>query len=157
MATEPDKTNNGVLGTIVAVGVFAMIAVSAAVTAMVRSEVSTAHTIDGTVADLRTVRELKASQRAELSAGPKWVDKGKGLVAIPIDQAMDLVVDDISKNPNRATSSPPEVEQADAGVDPEGKSKTKGSNETAVKKAEGSEGKAAPELKHESSTEGRTL
>jgi hypothetical protein len=149
MATEPDKTNNGVLGTIVAVGVFAMIAVSAAVTAMVRSEVSTAKAADGTVADLRTVRELKATQRSELAAGPKWVDKGKGLVAIPIDQAMDLVVDDLSKNPGLATLSPPEAEHTDAGAgEPEGKSKAKESRE--VKKEK-------PATGHEPSTEGRAL
>lgn len=118
MATEQDKTNTGVIATIVAVGGFSMIAVSAFLTAMVREEVDELSSAKGAYADLNTVRELKSEQREQLGAGPRWVDKAKGTVAIPLDQAMEAVTQEVARNPNRATPALPiEPAAADGGVE----------------------------------------
>lgn len=45
------------------------------------------------------VHDLKAAQTAALNAPPKWVDRDKGIVAIPIDQAMELIVKNGGKLP----------------------------------------------------------
>ena len=117
MATESDKTNIAVISTVVAVGAFAMISVSAAVTALTRAEVKKVAEERGSNADLNTVQGLKDSQRDALNAAPHWADKAKGLVAIPIDRAMSLLSQDLRRNPRLATPYPPgKKDEADAGV-----------------------------------------
>ena len=117
MATEADRTNIGVITTIVAVGAFAMIAVSLAVTALVRGEVRELADERGSNADLNTVRELKSAQRSALSSPAHWADKVKGVVAIPIERAMHLVTDDIHRNPRHATPLAPGAKpEPDAGA-----------------------------------------
>jgi hypothetical protein len=116
MGTEADKQNIGVIVTIVAVGAFAMIAVSLAVTALVRSEVKELSSERSPTADTQTVRELKAGQRASLSSAAHWADRGKGLVAIPLDRAMQLVGEDLRRNPHLATPSLPGKDEADGGA-----------------------------------------
>lgn len=39
----------------------------------------------------KQVYDLKLEQRTALAAPPRWADRDKGTVKIPIDQAMDLV------------------------------------------------------------------
>jgi len=107
MATIPDKVNTGALATVVAVGAISMIGISTALTAMVRAE-QDAHALEkGTTANLRPRTELAAEQLKELEQGTHWTDRAHGKVAIPIERAMQLVVADISKNPNAATDPPP--------------------------------------------------
>jgi hypothetical protein len=118
MSTEVDKQNIGVIVTIVGVGAFAMIAVSLAVTAMVRSEVKELSSERSSTADTQTVRDLKLGQRAALSGPAHWADRGKGLVAIPIERAMQLVGDDLRRNPHLATPSLPDKDEADGGAAP---------------------------------------
>lgn len=113
MATEADKVNDGALATLIAVGVFSMIGISAFVTALVRYEMSSeAERKD--VGAARQAREIAAAQRAKLSAPPAWVDRGKGLVSVPIDRAKELVVGDLTRDPNSATPPPPRPEDAGA-------------------------------------------
>jgi hypothetical protein len=116
MSTEADKQNIGVIVTIVAVGSFAMIAVSLAVTALVRSEVKELSSERSPTADTQTVRELKAGQRSSLSSPAHWADRGKGLVAIPLERAMQLVGEDLRRNPHLATPSLPAKDEADGGA-----------------------------------------
>jgi hypothetical protein len=116
MGTEADKQNIGVIVTIVAVGAFAMIAVSLAVTALVRAEVKELSTERSATADLSTVRELKAGQRAALGNAAHWADRAKGLVAIPLERAMQLVGEDLRRNPHLATPSLPGKDEGDAGA-----------------------------------------
>lgn len=118
MSTEVDKQNIGVIVTIVGVGAFAMIAVSLAVTAMVRAEVKELSSERSSTADTQTVRDLKAGQRTALSGPAHWADRGKGLVAIPIERAMQLVGDDLRRNPHLATPSLPGKDEADGGAAP---------------------------------------
>ena len=116
MATENDRPNNGVIITLVAVGIFAMIAVSAALAAMARAEVRDELAASESYADLKGVRDLEHGQRAKLEEGYAWADRNKGLVSIPIERAMKLVVDDIARDPNLATPVLPQQDEADAGA-----------------------------------------
>jgi hypothetical protein len=113
MATEDDKVNTGALATLVAVGVFATIAVALGVDALVRFETRKMEAERAGFAEKR-VRELVTAQRAQLAAQP-----------LPIDRAMAAVVLDLRQNPWSATPPAPEkdagadaaVEATDAGAD----------------------------------------
>jgi len=104
---EPDDLNVGLIATIAIVGALLVIAIAAALTALVRSE-STSYGLEtGTYADLGKVKRLKAEQRAKLEAPIGWADKAKGQVAVPIDRAMELVENDLQRDPFLATIVPP--------------------------------------------------
>jgi hypothetical protein len=105
MATQTDNTNTGVVATIVVVGSFAMIAVSALLYAMVRSEEAEVDAERPIYADLDTIASLDRQQEAALNAPARWVDKEKGKVGLPISRAMKLTLDDYRKDPAKA--SPP--------------------------------------------------
>lgn len=136
MGTEADKQNISVIVTIVAVGAFAMIAVSLAVTAMVRAEVKDLSSERSATADTKTVHDLKAGLRERLSSPAHWADRGKGLVAIPIARAMQLVGDDLRRNPHLATPSLPDKDEQDAGAAPptEPKDPTEGGHKGELQK-----------------------
>jgi hypothetical protein len=108
--TQPDKTNTGALGTLVAVGLFAMISITAAVTALVRHDIEEEEASKATDAN-QVVTDLKAAQRGKLNGPAGYVDRGKGLVSLPIDLAKGLVVGEIAKDPNSAT--PPALVKPD--------------------------------------------
>jgi hypothetical protein len=113
MATEDDKVNTGALATLVAVGVFATLAVALGVDALVRFETRKMEADRAGSAE-KQVRELVTAQRAQLAAQP-----------LPIDRAMAAVVLDLRQNPWSATPPAPEkdagadaeVEATDAGAD----------------------------------------
>lgn len=107
MTTEADKTNTGVLATIVVVGTFAMIAISALVAAMVRTERVELDAERPTAADLETVARLDAEQSAKLAAPPTWVDRERRKVSLPIDMAMKRVLDEYRADPEAASPPPP--------------------------------------------------
>jgi hypothetical protein len=111
--TQADKINTGALGTLVAVGLFAMISITAAVTALVRHDIEVEESQKAADAN-QVVTDLKASQRGTLNGPATYVDRGKGLVSLPIDLAKGLVVSELEKDPNSAT--PPEAVKPDAGV-----------------------------------------
>ncbi|HKO47690.1 MAG TPA: hypothetical protein VJV79_08200 [Polyangiaceae bacterium] len=100
--TEVDKINTGALGTLVAVGLFAMLSITAAVTALVRHDVEVEEASKDASAN-QVVTELKASQHSALNGPPGYVDRGKGLVSLPIDLAKGLVVAELARDPNSAT------------------------------------------------------
>lgn len=110
--TEADKINTGALGTLVAVGLLAMISITAAVTALVRHDLEVEEAQKNTDAN-QVVTDLKASQRGTLNAPAGYVDRGKGTVSLPIDLAKGLVVGELEKDPLSAT--PPA--KPDAGVE----------------------------------------
>jgi len=104
---EPDDLNVGLIATITIVGALLVVAIAAALTALVRSE-STSYGLEtGTYADLGKVRRLKDEQKAKLEAPIGWADKAKGQVSVPIDRAMELVENDIQRDPFMATIAPP--------------------------------------------------
>jgi hypothetical protein len=160
MATESDNVNSGALGTLVAVGTFAMLGISLVVTALVRSELADEVKKKEVAAD-RPYRDLIAEQTAQLGAPAAYKDRGKGLVSLPIDRAMELVVSGLAKDPNSATPPPPVGGSAGmAGGAPEvagsgglgGLGGTGGTGATAEgegEKPEGEEPKPGEELKKE--------
>jgi hypothetical protein len=112
--TEADKINTGALGTLVAVGLLAMISITAAVTALVRHDLDVEEAQKDANSN-QVVTDLKASQRGALNGPAGYVNRGKGTVSLPIDLAKGLVVSELSKDPNSAT--PPAPVKPDAGVE----------------------------------------
>src|SRR3954462_10769521 len=111
--TEADKINTGALGTLVAVGLFAMISITAAVTALVRHDLDLEEAQKDADAN-QVVTELKSSQRGTLNGPPSYVDRGKGTVSLPIDLAKGLVVSELEKDPSSATPPATAKSAADA-------------------------------------------
>jgi hypothetical protein len=103
--TESDKINTGALGTLVAVGLFAMLSITAAVTALVRHDIEIEEATKDADAN-QVVVALKASQRGTLNGPASYVDRGKGLVSLPIDLAKGLVVGELERDPSSATPPP---------------------------------------------------
>ncbi len=115
--TEADKINTGALGTLVAVGLFAMLSITAAVTALVRHDIEVEEASKDADAN-QVVVALKASQRGTLNGQASYVDRGKGVVSLPIDLAQGLVVSELARDPNSATPPPkPDASAAAAPVD----------------------------------------
>jgi len=105
MATEPDKVDSGVLGTLVAVLTFGLIATALAVTALVRTEADVlAAERSGTN---EAYAEMRGAQEADLNLPPAYMDQAAGVVRLPIDRAMQVVVRDLRRNPESATLQKP--------------------------------------------------
>lgn len=108
MATEADRTNTGVIFTVVVVGAFAMISASLLLAALVRGERREVNARRPEHSDLVTVAALKAEQRQQLAAAPAWKDKALGTVTISIESAMALVLKNFKANPESASPRIPE-------------------------------------------------
>src|SRR5512146_1156739 len=106
MATETDNVNSGALGTLLAVGACATLGIALVVTALVRTEVGEEAAKKEVGAD-RPYRDLVAEQTAKMAAPAAYVDRGRGLVSLPIDRAMELTVSGLIKDPNSATPPAP--------------------------------------------------
>jgi hypothetical protein len=159
--TEADKVNSGALGTLVAVGLFAMISIATAVTALVRHDMEEEQTEKDADANA-VVTQLKAAQRGKLEAGPSYIDRGKGVVALPIGVATQAVLSDLQRDPNSATPPAPasasaapatsaapagSAAPADSAKKPEDSGQSPGEKKSPATKPEGSTmapGKPAP-------------
>ena len=106
MATESDNVNSGALGTLLAVGTVATLGIALVVTALVRSELAAEAEIKEVGAD-RPYRDLVAEQTAKMAAPAAYVDRGRGVVALPIERAMEVTVAGLIKDPNSATPPAP--------------------------------------------------
>jgi hypothetical protein len=106
MATEDDKTNTGVAGTAIAVGVAAMIAGSTALVGMARTEIEQVSDQTQGYADLNSVKELKSEQDARLASAK-----------LSIDKARQLTLSKLKSDPDQAspwTPKPPPPEASSA-------------------------------------------
>ena len=106
MATESDNVNSGALGTLLAVGTVATLGIALVVTALVRAEMAGEAEAKEVGAD-RPYRDLVAEQTAKMAAPATYVDRGRGLVSLPIDRAMEVTVSGLIKDPNSATPPAP--------------------------------------------------
>jgi hypothetical protein len=98
---------------------FGLAVVVATLAALVRREQATNEGSKEEVASTRAVQELLAAQRAELAEEPEWVDKKAGVLSIPVERAMELVVEEVRRDPKRATPAPPSASsRQDAGPSP---------------------------------------
>jgi hypothetical protein len=102
MATESDKINTAALGTLVTVGALATLAIALGVDALVRFETSQMEEQRAGMA-LKAYEQIAAEQQGKLSGNPSWVDKGKGIVSVPIDKAITGVLSDLARDPASAT------------------------------------------------------
>ena len=109
--TQVDKVNTGALGTLVTVGLFAMISICAAVTALVRHDMD-AEQAEKDADGNQTVVALKAEQRGVLNGSPAYINRNKGVVSLPIETAKQIVVAELERDPSSATPA----QAADAGV-----------------------------------------
>jgi hypothetical protein len=120
MATEEDKINTGALATIGAVLAISVVAVAFAVTALVRSEAASMTEEKGSSANLRPIQELRQQQTQAMTGAPVWIDKASNQVSLPIERAQQIVLDEIRKDPGKATAPMPvdaaAPEAADAGA-----------------------------------------
>jgi hypothetical protein len=114
MATESDNVNSGALGTLLAVGACATLGIALVVTALVRSETNEEMENKELGAD-RPFRDLVAEQTAKMAAPAAYVDRGRGLISLPIERAMELTVSGLIKDPNSATPPPPPNEGGTGG------------------------------------------
>jgi len=105
MATNEDHSDSGLIATIAIVGGLSVVVIALSMNALVRDEVN--HVLEGGTANLDTVRDLKNQQTTALNEPAHYVDKSKGVVSLPIDRAMQLVVADLQKNPQSATPAAP--------------------------------------------------
>ena len=142
-ATEPDRVSTGALGTLVAVGLFAMISIATAVAALVRHDMEEEQATKDADSN-EVVIALKNSQRGTLNAPAGYLDRGKGVVSLPIDVAKQLVVSELARDPNSATPPGPKVAEsatppADSAAPPAGdgakKPEETGKSESAEKGA----------------------
>ncbi len=108
MATQPDRVNAGAIATLIALVALATLGVALGVTALVRAQVGeVAGERDASLT--RPYRDMVAEQEGALMGPPTWVDRGKGTISIPIERAMKLTAEDLTRNPALATpGSPPE-------------------------------------------------
>jgi hypothetical protein len=107
MATIEDRVDSGLIGTISVVGGIAVLVIALAMNALVRSETDQNLDSKGTAANLRAVQELKTQQQAALREPARYTDRERGRIALPVDRAMVLVVDELRKNPLMATPVAP--------------------------------------------------
>ncbi len=99
-ANEPDQINNGALAMVIALVTFATLAIALYVTSLVREETRQVGAQRADAQD-RSARSLRAEQMAELNRSPTWIDRDKGIVSMPIDSAMQWVVESVRSNPEK--------------------------------------------------------
>lgn len=102
MATEDDKTNTGIAGTAIAVGVAAMIAGSTAIVGMARTEIDEWSSSSSAYADLASIKTLKGEQAQQLTSAK-----------VSIDKARQLTLAGLKRDPDQAspwTPKPPPPE-----------------------------------------------
>jgi hypothetical protein len=101
-SNEPDSVNSGALAMIIAIVAFVTLAIALVVTALVRQET---RELGGKSFDKQDgpYRNGKNEQVTGLSASPTWADKAKGLIAVPIERAIELTLAAVRKNPGALT------------------------------------------------------
>lgn len=92
MATEDDKTNTGIAGTAIAVGVAAMIAGSSAIVGMARTEVAAVSADTHAYADLNSVKALNGEHAQRLTSAK-----------LPIDKARQQALAELKRDPEGAS------------------------------------------------------
>ncbi|MDX2054276.1 MAG: hypothetical protein SFV15_17885 [Polyangiaceae bacterium] len=116
--TEADQVNSGAIGTILAVGTAAMVGISFALYALVRSEQSAFDDTHGALANLTQVSELKRAQHESLNQPSGWADAQKSAATLPIEDAKQLFLKEVTENPFAASPTPPDAGAAGAGNEP---------------------------------------
>ncbi len=121
MSDQDDKANAGVLGAVAAAVLLGVFAVCLGVVGWAKLAQSGLQVQRESFANTRPVRDLGAAQLADLTSLPTWSDKSRGLVRVPIETAMRLVVADNGAlgapgaNSAPAASSAPGASSAPAG------------------------------------------
>lgn len=118
-ANEPDSVNTGALATTIAIVAFSTLGIALFVTSLVRDESRTLGDVRKGTQE-RVVRELRADQLGALEASPSWKDRAAGVVTLPIERAMDWMVEAVRKDPKALSPWHPPAPEALGGAGPEG-------------------------------------
>lgn len=121
MATEDDKTNTGIAGTAIAVGVAAMIAGSTAIVGMARTEIDQWSESSSAYADLASVKALKGEQAQQLASAK-----------VSIDKARQLTLAGLKRDPDQASPWTPKPPPPEPTVTAEGTEAAPSSTEAAT-------------------------
>lgn len=117
-ANEPDSVNTGALATTIGIVALSTLGIALFVTSLVRDQSrSLGDTRQGT--QERSVRELRADQLGVLEASPTWKDRAAGIVTLPIERAMDWMVEAVRKDPKSLSPWHPPGAENLGGAGPE--------------------------------------
>ncbi|MBN2192153.1 MAG: hypothetical protein JW751_05005 [Polyangiaceae bacterium] len=103
MATESNKVNLGTLAALGAILALALVGLVAAVTVMAMEGTALERTRKGGAVNTRPFRDLADAQRADLTEDAEWLDQQAGILSISIDRAMELVIEELARDPTVAT------------------------------------------------------
>lgn len=149
MSNEPDKVNSGALATMIFLVALATLAVALVVTALVRQETARLRAA-GDLNQERPYRQLRSEQEGKLTGAPAWVDQGAGIASIPINSAMQLVLESVRENPLALSPGNKPKEEEEATDAPEAEAAadaTEGSSETEKDGEKAAAATDAPEKK----------
>lgn len=162
MSNEPDEVNSGALATMLGILAIATLAVALVVTALVRNE-RTELLAEKDLSQEHAFRKLRAEQLVSLSGSPSWSDQEHGLAKISIERSMELVVNEVRRNPYALTPAPPKKEEdeedagaegeasaeaeSEAGAEADPQAETTGGAEQAAKAIEGGKAGAVSDAK----------
>jgi len=118
MATGSEKPSTGAAATLAALVALGLVGTLSAVTVLVQSATERELARKGGAVSTRAYLDLENAQRAELAEEPQWVDRQAGVLSIPIDRAMELVVEQLAQDPRSATPDPPGPSAASASPAP---------------------------------------
>ncbi len=118
MTTGAEGPHVGAAATLVAIVVLALVGTLSAVTVLVRIAAEREVTRKGGEVSPRAHLDLENAQRAELEEETQWVDRQAGVLSIPIDRAMELVVEQLARDPASASPEPAESLPAPAAPPP---------------------------------------
>ncbi len=101
---RPSASGAVTLAALVALGLLGTVS---AVTVFVQSATEREVARKGGAVSTRAYRDLADAQRAELEEEAQWVDRRAGVLSIPIERAMELVVEELARDPENATPRAP--------------------------------------------------
>lgn len=125
MSNEPDQVNTGALFATILLVAFATLGVALVVTSLVRDTL-TEVSKDKDITQENAYRQLRASQVGGLTQSPAWADRATGMVSVPIESAMEMVLTEVRKNPAALTPQDPSkaeeetTDEAESEESPEG-------------------------------------
>ncbi len=107
MTTGAERPHVGAAATLAAIVGLALVGTLSTVTVLVQIATEREVTRKGGEVSTRAHLDLENAQRAELEEETQWVDRQAGVLSIPIDRAMELVVEQLARAPASASPEPP--------------------------------------------------
>lgn len=103
MTPPPTRYGASFVVTAVSVVALSMVLLLSLVEVLVQTATASERWRKGGPVAVQAIRDLTAAQRAELAEESQWVDRRAGILSIPIENAMDLVLEELARDPAAAT------------------------------------------------------